>query len=52
MFITQEDKDTLITYVQDAEECDNYREGYEEGFRRVINLVCDIISTCDEKARG
>ncbi len=43
MYITRDDKDTLIIQLQSMEEHDDYREGYEEGFQRAVNLICDFI---------
>ncbi len=47
MYLTQQDKDTLVTYLQNAEDCDVFREGYNEGFRRAVNLMSDVINTCE-----
>ncbi len=45
MYLSRNDKDTLITYLQAAGECDAYREGYEAGFQQAINIMCDLINT-------
>lgn len=48
MYITRDDKDTLITYLQNMDEHDMFREGYEEGFRRAVNMACDLINDYED----
>ncbi len=44
LYITRDDKDTLITYLQNMREHDTFLEGYEEGFQRAVNMACDLIN--------
>ncbi len=47
MYLTRDDRDTLITYLQTMSEHDSFLEGYEEGFQRAVNMACDLINDCD-----
>ncbi len=47
MYLTRDDRDTLITYFQTMSEHDSFLEGYEEGFQRAVNMACDLINDCD-----
>jgi len=44
MYITRDDKDTLITYLQTMGEYDMFKKGYEEGFRRAVSMACDVVN--------
>ncbi len=48
MYLSRDDKDVLIDWLQSAEELDVYKEGYEEGFKRGVNLACELINDFED----
>ncbi len=48
MYISRDDKDTLIVYLQSMNEHDIFLEGYEEGFRRAVDMACELINDYED----